>query len=185
MPSLPSPIPDPDQRRGFLAKATALGLGLVAYAVPSLAAVVAFLSPWRQKGQSGQSIRVAPLAVLPEDGTPRKFPVIADRTDAWNRFPSEPIGSVWLRRVGTNQVAALHVCCPHAGCHIGYDAEKKCFMCPCHTQPRFKLDGKREEGDASHSPRDMDSLEVEINGTEVWVKFQNFRTNTTDKIART
>jgi menaquinol-cytochrome c reductase iron-sulfur subunit len=35
----------------------------------------------------------------------------------------------------------------------------------------------------SPSPRGLDDLVVEIrNGTEVWVKFQNFRAGTHDKI---
>jgi nitrite reductase/ring-hydroxylating ferredoxin subunit len=154
-----------------------------ALAVPSAIGIASALNPLRQKGQGGDFFRVASLDVLPEDGTPRKFPIIADRRDAWTLFPNEPIGSVWLRRVGPKAVKALCVVCPHAGCFIGYDAKSGQFLCPCHLA-YFDLDGLRTDA-SSQSPRDMDALdEPEIRGgKEVWVKFQNFQTGTPDKIA--
>ncbi len=112
---------DHDSRRGFLEKATAIACGAVALATPVAAGVVTFLNPLRQKSQGGQFMRLASLDTIPEDGTPLKVPVIADRTDAWSRFPAEPIGAVFLRRSG-GSVEALQVICPHAGCSINYDA---------------------------------------------------------------
>lgn len=174
------------RRRGFLAGAVALVAGGVAYGVPALAGLVSFLNPLRQKAQAGQFLRLASLETLPEDGTPRKFPVILDRTDAWNRFPNEPVGAVFLRRLPDKDkkvtVEAIQVVCPHAGCFIVYDTAKNNFACPCHNGS-FDLSGKRLDA-SSPSPRDLDTLEVEIrNGTEVWVKFQNFRTGTPQKVA--
>ena len=88
-------------------------------------------------------MRWTSLDTLPDDGTPRKVAVIADRTDAWNRFVNEPIGNVFLRRAGqTGEVVALQVVCPHAGCSINYqatDAGGK-FFCPCHAAS-FDLTG--------------------------------------------
>jgi len=170
-----------DDRRGFLGNATAVLLGALGLAVPAVAGIVTALNPLRQKSQAGQSIRLATLDVLPEDGTPRKFPVVADRTDAWNRFPNEPVGAVFLRRTGAKQVEAIHVVCPHAGCFVDYVAKEDEFLCPCHMA-HFDLTGKRKD-ENSPSPRDLDTLEVEIRGdSEVWVKFQNFRTGTPDKV---
>ncbi len=97
-----------DNRRGFFGQAAAIVCGGLALLVPAAAGIAAFLNPLRQKGQSGQFLRLASLDVLPEDGTPQKFPVIADRTDAWNRFPAGPIGAVYLLRNG-GQVTALQV----------------------------------------------------------------------------
>ena len=59
--------------------------------------------------------------------------------------------------------------------------QKKIFVCPCHNA-RFDLSGKRLDA-TSPSPRDLDTLEMEIRGDEIWVKFQNFRTGTAQKIA--
>lgn len=172
-------------RRGFLAKMTALLVGSVALLTPAAVGIVAFLNPLRQKSRAGGFMRLTTLDALPEDGTPQKFAVIADRTDAWNFFPNEPIGVVYLRRIGNNQVEALQVVCPHAGCSIMFEADKNGgkFFCPCHGAS-FDLTGKRLDA-TSPSPRDMDSLEAEIReNNEVWVKFQNFATGTVNKFAQ-
>jgi menaquinol-cytochrome c reductase iron-sulfur subunit len=179
-------------RRSFLAKFTALLAGSVALLTPAAVGIVTFLNPLRQKSRAGGFVRVTTFEAVPEDGSPRKFPVIADRTDAWNFFPNEPIGAVYLRRMDKDQVEALQVVCPHAGCSIM--AEKKVsgtiiekvpdtfFHCPCHAAS-FDLSGKRLDA-ASPSPRDMDRLDTEIRDKEVWVKFQKFVTGTVNKIAQ-
>ncbi len=176
--------PAGENRRGFLGQAAAVVFGAAAVAVPAVTGVAAFLNPLRQKGQAGQFMRLASLDALPTDGTPMRVPVVADRTDAWMSFPAEPIGAVYLRRDG-EKVLALQTLCPHAGCPLGYDAKEKQFACPCHAQPHFKLSGERLDGPKSYSPRDMDSLEVEIrNKTEVWVKYETFSTGTPDKVVQ-
>jgi len=116
--------------------------------------------------------------------------VITDRTDAWSRFPAEPIGSVFLRRAAENEVEAFQAKCPHAGCTIQYQAAKASeesksdeplgkFFCPCHAAA-FGLAGERLD-EVSASPRDMDSLEVDIRDGEVWVTFQNFKMGSSAK----
>lgn len=172
-------------RRGFLGSLVAWILGLVALA-PSLAAgLVAFLAPMGGRQRGGLMVRLTTLDNLPPDGTPRKFPIVAEKRDAWS-LSREPVGAVYLRRLPSGEVQALHVTCPHAGCPIefrrltGKDVVGE-FYCPCHVA-RFDLDGKRLE-EKSQSPRDMDTLSVEIrDGQEVWVEFQNFQTGTSQKI---
>jgi len=171
-------------RRGFFEQVATLLFGGAALSVPGLTGLFAFLNPLRLKAQGGEFMRLASLDALPEDGSPRKVPVVAERTDAWNRFPAEPIGAVFLRRVGA-EVKALQVICPHAGCSIGLQAtaEGSHFLCPCHIA-NFDLDGKRTDK-VSPSPRDMDAMEVEIrNNNEVWVKFQTFNLGTSAKVAQ-
>jgi menaquinol-cytochrome c reductase iron-sulfur subunit len=169
-------------RRGFLAKMTAFFAGSVALLTPAAVGIAAFLNPLRQKGSSGEFIKVTSLEAVPEDGSPQKFTVIADRTNAWNFFPNEPVGAVFLRRTGNDKVEALQVVCPHAGCSIMADVSKddNKYSCPCHSA-KFDLSGKRLEL-PSPSPRDMDSLEVEVRDKEVWVKFQKFATGTASKV---
>jgi menaquinol-cytochrome c reductase iron-sulfur subunit len=175
-----------DSRREFLGKTVAVACGAVALATPVAAGVVTFLHPLRQKSLGGQFMRLALLDAVPEDGTPLKVAVIADRSDAWSRFPAEPIGAVFLSRTGgksDGKVEAFQVICPHAGCSIGYDAPGRKYFCPCHAAS-FDLAGKRTD-ETSPSPRDMDSLEVEIrNKNEVWVKFQTFGVGTAKKVAQ-
>jgi menaquinol-cytochrome c reductase iron-sulfur subunit len=174
-----TPESSPEGRRGFIAQTAAILFGGLALIGPAAAALLTFLNPLREKSAGGKLVRLTDLAMLPEGGEPRKFPVIADRSDAWNRFPNEPIGAVFLRRTGPRQVEAFNVICPHAGCFVTYEAKDNIYFCPCHTG-RFELSGKRKDT-TSPSPRDLDSLAVEIRGNEVWVKFENFQTNTPQK----
>jgi Rieske Fe-S protein len=174
-------------RRSFLAKVNALLFGAVAYAVPVAAAVLAALHPLRQKGSGGTFRRLATLETLPPDGTPRKFPVVAERIDAWTRSV-EPVGAVYLRRTGPSEVEALQVVCPHAGCTVEFKqittddgARMAGFSCPCH-KAIFDATGKRLQA-KSQSPRDLDTLAVEIrNDREVWVQFQSFKLGTPEKV---
>jgi menaquinol-cytochrome c reductase iron-sulfur subunit len=174
--------PSGDDRRGFFAKLWAVCFGGAAIGLPSLAGLAAFLSPMRERSKTGQRVRLTPLDGLPDDGTPVQFPVIAERSDAWNNFGNQPIGAVFLRKTGPAKVAAFQVVCPHAGCFITYDAGAKKFYCPCH-QGSFDLEGKRMDK-SSPSPRDLDTLEVEIKDSAVFVKFENFRTGTTEKVVQ-
>ena len=171
-----------ENRRSFLGQTAAIACGAVALATPVVAGVITFLNPLRQKSQGGDFMRLASLDAIPQDGTPLKAPVIADRIDAWSRFPAEPIGAVFLRRTNGN-VAALQVICPHAGCSINYDVTDRKYFCPCHAAS-FDLAGNRTDA-TSPSPRNMDSLEVEIrNKNEVWVKFQTFGVGTAKKVVQ-
>ena len=172
--------PQPD-RRNFLTKACAVVIGGMITLVAPLAGLFVFLDPLRRKAEGGGTVRVASLNAVPENGEPRKFSLLATRVDAWNRTPNVPIGAVYLQRMKDNQVRAFNVVCPHAGCFVDYRAGQKHYHCPCHNSS-FALDGKVLDP-KSPSPRGLDDLPVEIrHGTEVWVKFQNFRAGVHEKI---
>jgi Rieske Fe-S protein len=173
-------LPPQPERRGFLARLAALVAGGAAALVPMGAGLMTLFDPLRRSAQSTGFVRVTTLSALPDDGVPRKFPVIADRQDAWNKIPRVPIGAVYLRRAGQS-VTALNVVCPHAGCFVDFVPVRGGYLCPCHDST-FALDGRVKDS-RSPSPRGLDALEVEIrNQTEVWVKFQNFRAGTHEKI---
>ncbi|MBM3836810.1 MAG: Rieske 2Fe-2S domain-containing protein [Verrucomicrobia bacterium] len=164
--------PEP-ARRDFVKKAGSIVIGGLAGAIPTGAALTVFLDPLQRQGLRREFIHVASIDSLPSDGTPRQFSVVADRTDAWNKSPRVPIGAVYLRKTEANEVIALNVVCPHAGCFVEYSSAQKAFTCPCHNS-RFGLDGTIADR-KSPSPRALDALEVEIrNQSEIWVKFQNF-----------
>lgn len=175
----PPTLPEP-ARRSFLEKALATVIGLVAGVFPLAAGLLVFLDPVIKKKSSGSGpdgakpfLRVASLSQL-QEGTPVQAPVISDLVDAWNREVDQPIGAVYLIRKGES-VTAFNAICPHAGCFVGYAAERNCFLCPCHTSS-FQLDGARI-GASSPSPRDLDPLEVDaekLKQGEVWVQFVNY-----------
>jgi menaquinol-cytochrome c reductase iron-sulfur subunit len=123
---------------------------------------------------------------VPADGTPVAVTVFDDIDDAWNRFANVPVGSIWLRKLGDGPILAFNSICPHLGCSVNYRRAENDFFCPCHTSA-FALDGKKTN---EVPPRDMDVLEVAMRsggkddpaGVEIWVKFQNFRRATQEKI---
>ena len=176
--------PESDQpkenRRGILTTFLAGITALLAGIIPPLAGLGVLLDPLRRKSGLGKPIRVTTLAALPADGVPRKFPVLTDRSDAWNQFRNVPIGAVYLRRTEESQVEAFNVACPHAGCFVDFRTEKGDYLCPCHNST-FAIDGSVQDPN-SPSPRGLDSLIVEVrNGEEVWVQYQKFQAGHAEK----
>ena len=163
------------------------GLIKLAVAVPAAAFL---LSPLRNRGQ-GKSAgteadsfeNVASLSDL-KVGEPRSFAIIRDQTDAWVKYPQEPVGSVWLVRQPEGvepRVIAYSAECPHLGCAINLAPEGEGFHCPCHNS---SFDG---EGRPMNPipPRPMDQLEVELSEDAdpmVRVRFERFRALAEEKI---
>lgn len=176
-----APTPPPD-RRGFLKRTAAVVIGGIITLVPAAAGITVFFDPLRRRAKQSTGLqKVGNLEALPADGVPRKFAVIADRSDAWNKFPQVPIGAVYLRRTEDKKVEALNVVCPHAGCFVDFVEKSGSYLCPCHNST-FAADGKINDP-KSPSPRGLDALEVEIrNENEIWVKFQNFQAGHKEKI---
>jgi Rieske Fe-S protein len=169
------PRPPSPERRSFLVKAAAAILGGIAAVFPFAVGLITFADPLRRKSSSGDGFfRVAHLDAVRADGVSGPFAVIADRSDAWNRFPKEPIGAVYLRRrPGEKTPEAINAICQHAGCFVAYTSDRNVFQCPCHNSA-FQTDGSIIQ--PSPSPRGMDKLEVKLveERGEIWVKFQDF-----------
>jgi len=172
--------PPSPERRDFLKKACTVGLGAATVLVPAAAGLTVLLDPLRRKTEAGEKMLITTVEALPKDGTPQKFAILANRVDAWNRLPNAPVGAIYLRKTGEKAVEALNVVCPHAGCFVDFRGDKKDYYCPCHNSS-FGMDGKIADP-KSPSPRGLDSLEVEVRGSEVWVLFQNFQTGKSEKV---
>ena len=168
-------------RRGFFARAGSLLIGGLVGIVPLVSGLLVVLDPLRRKIAGRTAVRVANLSALPEDGVPRKFPVISSRVDAWTKSSAAAIGAVYLRREKGKPVEALNVVCPHAGCFVDYIAARRGYLCPCHNST-FALDGNINDT-KSPAPRGLDALEVEMRGEgEIWVKFHNYRAGESTRI---
>jgi menaquinol-cytochrome c reductase iron-sulfur subunit len=172
------------RRRSFFAEAAAVLIGGLVTIFPFATGLLPIADPLRRSAGKAKDIRIASLDAVPDDGIPRRFPVISDIVDAWTTLIDQPIGAVYLRREkGSDQVEALNATCPHAGCMVGFEAKKDLFVCPCHTSA-FDVDGKRRLDISRVPPRDMDSLVCHVRDGEVWVEFENFLTGKEHKIPR-
>jgi menaquinol-cytochrome c reductase iron-sulfur subunit len=164
-------------RRDFFGWIVALGSAAIGglLMVPGAAYV---LDPvLRSTGKKGRWIRVAELASLSKD-QPVAAPVIGEQVDAWTKAPAVRLGTVWLRVLGEDKVAAWNAECPHLGCKVAFAADKARFGCPCHDSS-FSLDGSVLGGPA---PRGMDALEARVQNGHVEVRFARFRAQIKERI---
>ncbi len=173
-------------RRGFIVRLAAVLIGAFITLFPFAAGLLVFADPWRRSASGARLVKVASLDDVPDDGIPRRFSVSENQIDAWNYYPNQPVGAVYLRRTKGQEVPeALQATCPHAGCMVDYSTSAHVFKCPCHNSS-FQLDGLIIQ--PSPAPRRMDTLVckvIESGGTkEVWVEFENFYTGSAEKIAK-
>lgn len=160
---------DTDSRRGFFAKFAALA-GVIAAAGLSVPFVRYIFAPLGARRRSA-FVPVAKSESVTGD-LPFAAQVMGERVDAWTRSPSQRLGLVWLRRKEDGRVLALQSECPHLGCGIRLEAERRRFACPCH-ESFFDFEGRALEGP---SPRGMDTLEVREENGQISVQFERFRT---------
>ncbi len=165
--------------RRELFKKLASGLvGASLVLVPLVAGIVFLLDPLRRSVLQRGFRRVTSIDSLPF-GIPRSFTVKGTRTDAWETTPDVPIGAVYLIR-RPEEIQAFQVTCPHAGCFVDFDTSNQLFICPCH-ESSFNLDGSIQDPQ-SPAPRGLDRLEVKVEGTEVLVRYQEFRKGIREQI---
>ncbi len=173
------PAFEPNPRRRFMAVASGLIGGALAL-IPAGIGALFFMAPAVKKknGESAFIDTKLTLSALPEDGKPQLVTIVTDRVDAWSGFPDQPVGSIWLRRIG-DQVIAFNTVCPHLGCAVEHRPSQNDFFCPCHTST-FDIDGKKVN---SIPPRDMDALEVKLEGEQILVRYVNYRAGMAEKVA--
>jgi cytochrome b6-f complex iron-sulfur subunit/menaquinol-cytochrome c reductase iron-sulfur subunit len=107
---------------------------------------------------------------------PRRVQVIGDERDAFTVTKGQILGSIWIFREG-EAMRAMSATCPHLGCSIDLNTDKKSFGCPCHAS-RFALLGQPESGP---SPRAMDPLATRVVDGWLEIDFRRFRTGITER----
>ena len=208
--SEPKEAPNED-RRQFI-KGASCAIGCAIDLVPMLAAVRVVLDPiGRERVGGGSFTLLANLDEL-QPGKPVMVPVVAEKRDKWSisesvigavwlirekldtdpanqegspddanpagdsRSPDEPAMKA------LPHVTAFSSVCPHLGCFVDFRENENDFYCPCHNS-KFELTGKRMN---DTPPRHMDELEIDTDKLrdtgEVWVKYERFKTNTSDKL---
>ncbi|GIW91107.1 MAG: hypothetical protein KatS3mg109_1539 [Pirellulaceae bacterium] len=193
------PARGPTPRRSFLWSLGAWVVGLVLAAGALVPSIWVFIDPLLRKpraprGSGGPRtgpegfVRVAPTEAVPADGLPHRFAVFRDQVDAWNYFPQQPVGAVYVRRLDNQTFQVFQAICPHAGCTVAavQTAEGPAFHCPCHNSS-FAIDGKRmsRPGKKNPSPRDLDELQYQVIDGELWVEYKEFYTGRPEKVAKT
>lgn len=179
----PGHAPEAPQRRHFLVEFAAIVIGGLAGLVPAVAGAVFVLNPLFKKksataGADDGFRMVGSATGLTPQSAPMLFQVLGTKQDAWTTYPETPLGAVYVRMQDDGKLVAYNARCPHLGCTVNYRADKHDYICPCHDSS-FGLNGERTN---KIPPRNMDELEVELrHGTEVWVKFMNFRAGKAEK----
>jgi menaquinol-cytochrome c reductase iron-sulfur subunit len=188
------PPPSPE-RRSFL-KWVTYGLSALFTLLLALPVVAYVLDPRNRQGRSGAFKTVARRSQL-VPGQPTQVVVRDVRHDAWSLYPDDVLGRVWLVRrddddpskKGQFHVDAYTTICPHLGCSVNYEPDKKLFICPCH-EGTFDLHGKlaqRSGGRTNPPPRGMDTLECRPdpdNPDFIQVKYERFIQGTRDKMIK-
>lgn len=185
-------------RRSFLWSFGATVVGLILAAAAVVPAIWVFFDPLLRRSRPPRGARrpatvgegyyrVARLDAIAPGGIPQRFAVLADRIDAWNYTPSQPIGAVYIRRLEDGRLQVFQSICPHAGCSVAAveTAEGPAFHCPCHNSS-FAVDGHRvaRPGKKNPSPRDLDQLNYQIVDGEVWVEYKEFYTGRPVKVVK-
>jgi menaquinol-cytochrome c reductase iron-sulfur subunit len=185
---------DGQPRRNFMVEFFAAAIGLIVGVVPAITGGLFFLHPLFKgkdeaeastrpdapvKDEDGRLKTTVRLESLPDDGTPLQLKMVDDIVDAWNLFPNQEIGSIWIRKVG-DQVIAFNTICPHLGCAVEHRASTGDFYCPCHLSS-FTVDGEKQN---EIPPRGMDTLDVAVKDDgSVWVKYEKFRGAISEKVS--
>lgn len=155
-----------------------IGVGSAAVgAVLALPGIAYVADPILRGG--GKRERWVPVANLDELGEdhPVAKPVVAEQTDAWTTDPAVRLGVVWIRKKGDG-VLALTAECPHLGCKVDYQRDKKRFACPCHDS-EFTQAGEVRGGPA---PRGLDPLDTRVKDGKVEVRFARFRAQVPERV---
>jgi len=170
------------ERRKFIRVAT-VGVSAACGIFPVVSGLPALFDPVKKSSGTGSSVpwsKVAPVASLPEDGSPAKFEVVQEKVvDAWTTYRDVPVGAVYLCRQ-KDAIVAFNLKCPHLGCAIDYRKQSNDYFCPCHNSS-FALDGSVTTAN-SPSPRAMDTMETKVEDGFVWLRFEHFRPNIPEKI---
>jgi menaquinol-cytochrome c reductase iron-sulfur subunit len=88
--------------------------------------------------------------------------------------------SVWVQRHDESNQAltVLSPLCPHLGCPANWHPDQSQFRCPCHGGV-FNQDGQVVAGPP---PRGLDPLEFEVRAGRLWVRWQDFKIGTRERV---
>jgi menaquinol-cytochrome c reductase iron-sulfur subunit len=166
--------PSLKNRRSFLG--VLLGLGSLFMGALLAVPLIRFaLFPLLRKTTELKGSSVGELAEFSQLSEPAMRTIQIEQVDGWRKAMSEK--AVYVTKDAQGQLRVLTSICPHLGCTVPWNKEKKQFVCPCHGGT-FAADGTRVSGP---SLRGMDTLETSVQDGQLVVRFQYFRQLVPDK----
>jgi menaquinol-cytochrome c reductase iron-sulfur subunit len=163
-----------ENRRSFLG--ALLGVGSVFVGALLSVPLIRFaLFPLLRRTTELKSSSVGELREFSSLTEPMMRTIQIEQVDGWRKAISEK--AVYVTKDSQGQLRALTSVCPHLGCTVPWNKEKKQFVCPCHGAT-FTSDGTRVGGP---SLRGMDALETSEQDGQLQVRFQYFRQLVSDK----
>jgi menaquinol-cytochrome c reductase iron-sulfur subunit len=166
--------PSLENRRSFLAALLAVGSVFVG-ALLSVPLIRFALFPLIRRTTDTKSSPVGSVSEFTSLSEPAMRTIQIEQIDGWRKTVSEK--AVYITKDKQDQLCVLTSICPHLGCTVPWNKEKKQFICPCHGGT-FSADGSRISGP---SQRGMDTLETSVQGGQLLVRFQYFRQLVSDK----
>jgi menaquinol-cytochrome c reductase iron-sulfur subunit len=163
-----------ENRRSFLG--ALLGVGSIFVGALLSVPIIRFaLFPLLRRTTELKSSPVGALSEFSSLTEPVMRTIQIEQVDGWRKATSEK--AVYITKDQQGQLRVLTSVCPHLGCTVPWNKEKKQFICPCHGA-MFTPDGSRISGP---SQRGMDTLQTSVQDGQLLVRFQYFRQLVSDK----
>jgi menaquinol-cytochrome c reductase iron-sulfur subunit len=160
--------PSPQNRRSFFGTLLTVGSVFVG-ALLSVPLIRFAIFPLIRRTTELKSSPVGSLSEFKSLTEPAMRTIQIEQIDGWRKTVSEKV--VYVTNDQQNQLRVLTSICPHLGCTVPWNKEKKQFICPCHGGT-FSADGSRISGP---SQRGMDTLGTSVQDGQLLVRFQYFR----------
>lgn len=158
----------PQNRRSFLGALLALGSVFVG-ALLSVPLIRFAIFPLIRRTTDLKNSPVGSIREFASLSEPALRTIQIEQIDGWRKTVSEK--AVYIAKDQRGELCVLSSICPHLGCTVPWNKEKKQFICPCHGGT-FSADGSRLSGP---SQRGMDTLETSVQDGQLLVRFQYFR----------
>lgn len=121
---------------------------------------------WLNAGAVGDLVADQPVQREVEVGT----------QEGW--FTTQSIKGVWVVKRSTGEIRVYNPHCTHLGCAYAWNDAARQFQCPCHGGV-YDLDGRVIAGPP---PRTLDTLDFQVEGERLEIKYEDFKSGTPRKI---
>jgi Rieske Fe-S protein len=123
----------------------------------------------------GTALAVAARYIYPRGGIRRVREIflapLRDIPAGKGRPYTLPSGSTALVTNTGSEVVALSDVCPHLGCKVRWEEDKRCFGCPCHGGV-FDKDGHAVAGPPADEKKDLTRFKLKQVGENLFIEVE-------------